>query len=478
MWYFTLMMSLFNAIPRSRAELIARARSLQSSAAAASAFWVLMASGGNQIIRLAGNLILTRLLYPEIFGIMAIVTAVMVGLGQISDVGLREGVVNSDRINDPNFMRTAWTLQILRTGLIALLACFVAWPLAIMYDEPVLAPVLIMISCATFLTGFKSIALLAYDKRLDIKVQMGVDLCVQLSGLVVVLIWSWLWPSVWALVAGQLFSSILEVILSYVLFKGHHSKFGWDKLAVKQLFGYGKWIFLSSTISYITVQGDRLIMGGFLSMAELGKYSVAATWASIVTLLSVNFSTRVLHPYFRMAIEHHADFSKIQTVRNLLNTAYMCVCVGLALIGDWLILFMYDDRYAAAGWMLQILALGQLAKSFTGTLMPFMLANGDSFSQMKFSAASAVILIGFILLGGYLAGPPGVIIAYSLSGIVAHPVMIAYAKKHGFICFWQDFALLLIALVICGIGWWLTDASVITVIGGLIHDFRFPIPIL
>ena len=235
---------------------------------------------------------------------------------------------------------------------------------------------------------------------MNFKTQIISDMGAQISGLGVVLLWAWFSPTVWALVAGQVFSSFLEVILSYVLFKGHHSKFAWDKQAVRDLFHFGKWIFVSSTISYITVQGDRLIMGGFLTMAELGKYSVASTWAAIVSLLSVNFSTRVLHPYFKTALDTHADHRRIHHVRNLLNTGYTLICVGLALFGEHLINFLYDERYHDAGWMLEVLALGQVGRSLTGTLMPFMLASGDSYRQMQFSASSAFILVVFIFVGG------------------------------------------------------------------------------
>lgn len=463
------MKSILSSLPRSPAQVAERVRSLKSSPAVQATFWVILGSGGYQVIRLFGNLILTRLLFPEIFGIMAIVTAVLVGLGQLSDVGLREGVVNSDRINDPQFMRTAWTLQICRTAVIAILAAIIAFPLANFYDEAVLAPVLMVIACGTFITGFKSIAVLAYDKRLDLKAQMLVDLGVQVAGLVVVIVCAWWWKSIWALVVGHVFASVLDVILSYVLFKGHHSKFAWDKKAVKTLTSFGKWILISSTISYITVQGDRLILGSFLTMGELGIYSVAATWAAIVALLSVNFSTRILHPYFKQVIDDtNSDHSKIKRVRNMLNAAYMVVCVVVALIGDKIIQGFYDDRYLDGGWMLQILALGQVGRALTGTLMPFMLACGDSFSQMKFSAVSAVILIASILLGGWMAGAPGVIVALAFASIASHPVMVAYASKHGYHCTVADFSLITFAAIICFVGWWLTDAPILGVLAELI----------
>lgn len=443
-----------------------------ASKAFQSAFWVLLNSGGYQLIRLGGNLVLTRLLFPEAFGVMALVFAVMVGLGQLSDVGLREGVVNNDRITDPSFMKTAWTLQVCRSAVIALIAFIVAYPFALFFDEPILAPVLICIALGSFITGFKSIALLAYDKRLDLKAQMLQDLGVQILGLALTLTWAKLSPSVWAPVAGYVFACTLEVIASYVFYKGHFSRFAWDKTAVSGLLSYGKWILISSTISWVTTQGDRLFIGSVMNLSEVGIYSQAATWAAIVALFSVNVSTRVLHPYFRQSFDHHSDFSRIHKVRNFINVIYISVCVFIAVSGELIITIAYDDRYIEAGWMLQLLALGQVGRALTTTLTPFMLARGDSFSQMKFSTAGAIILISSITIGGYLAGTPGVILGICFSGLVTHPVLVFLASRHGFYCARYDLGLTLLAIIICPLIWGLTDASVLEVIGAM--DITIP----
>ncbi len=442
-----------------------------SSRALVGAFWVVAGSGGAQMIRLASNLILTRLLFPEVFGMVALTFAVIIGLGQISDVGLREGVVNSDRTSDPTFMRTAWTLQIIRTAVIALCAVILAVPFSHMYNEALLAPVLMMMGFAMFITGFKSISLLAYDKRLDLKTQIIADMCAQVLSLILTITWAYISPSIWALVAGQIFNSVLEVVFSYVLFKGHHSKLGWDKGAFKELFTFGKWIVVSSTISYIIVQGDRLIMGAWLTMGELGLYSIASNWAAIVALVSVNLSTRVLHPFFRSSLGEHSDFSKIHKTRVRLNAIYTLVCVVLAFFGGFLITFLYDERYHEAVWMLQVLAVGQIGRVFTGTLRPVLTACGDSFSQMITSAASAALLVIFIVVGGFLGQAAGVIIAYSICGIAMHPIMIYFAHKHGYHCAKADMGLALGATLVCLSGWWLFDFPVMEILRGISLQF-------
>ena len=70
------------------------------------------------IIRFGSNLVMTRLLMPEAFGVMSIATTVMVGLAMFSDLGLRQFIVQSSRGNDPSYLNTAWAIQILRGALL------------------------------------------------------------------------------------------------------------------------------------------------------------------------------------------------------------------------------------------------------------------------------------------------------------------------------------------------------------------------
>ncbi|MEE4302140.1 MAG: oligosaccharide flippase family protein, partial [Pseudomonadales bacterium] len=316
------------------------------------------------------------------------------------------------------------------------------------YDESVLAPVICMIGLSIIIGGFKSVALLVYDKRLDLRTQIVTGLCVQISGLVVMVVWALIAPGIWALVIGQLFSACVELVLSYVVFEGHHSRFAWDRKAVSECFHFGKWIVVSSSISYITNQGDRLIIGKFMSMAELGIYSIASNWAALVSIVSYELSTRVLHPFFRQSLENSADVRAIKRTRLGLNTVYASICLGLAVSAEFVVDLLYDDRYGNVAWMLQVLAIGQIPRSFTVTLRPFLTAMGDSFSQMAVSTGSAVILVGLILLGGELGGTAGVVLAYAFSGFLMHPLMMISASRHGLHCWFHDGPLMLAGPVV------------------------------
>lgn len=97
--------------------------------------WNLVAQVASQVMRLGGNLVMARLLLPEMFGVMVIATTVSVLLHLLSDVGLRQNIIQSHRGDDPHFLNTAWTVQIIRgfvlfalTLLLATGAGLPSWP--------------------------------------------------------------------------------------------------------------------------------------------------------------------------------------------------------------------------------------------------------------------------------------------------------------------------------------------------------------
>ncbi|NJK43652.1 MAG: oligosaccharide flippase family protein, partial [Pleurocapsa sp. SU_196_0] len=75
-----------------------------------------------QILRLASSLIMTRLLAPELFGMMAVTISITIVVSLLSDVGIRQAVVQSTRGDSPEMLRTAFTIQVVR-GVVIWLVC-------------------------------------------------------------------------------------------------------------------------------------------------------------------------------------------------------------------------------------------------------------------------------------------------------------------------------------------------------------------
>src|SRR5262245_18372468 len=81
-----------------------RQRTIRGSA------WTTTESVAAVVLRLGSNLVLTRLLLPEMFGVMALVNIFIQGLQMFSDVGIGPAIIQNRRGDDPSFLNTAWTI--------------------------------------------------------------------------------------------------------------------------------------------------------------------------------------------------------------------------------------------------------------------------------------------------------------------------------------------------------------------------------
>ena len=98
--------------------------------------WAALEYGFGMGLRVVSSSILTRLLLPAYFGELMLVTTVIIGLNLLSDIGLAPSVIQSKRGDDPVFLNTAWTVQVLRGVALWIIALALSWPVAVFYRDP------------------------------------------------------------------------------------------------------------------------------------------------------------------------------------------------------------------------------------------------------------------------------------------------------------------------------------------------------
>jgi len=212
--------------------------------------------GGSQVIRLASNLILTRLLFPEAFGMMALIAVFMQGLAMFSDVGVTPAILQSKRGDDRDFLNTAWTIQAIRGVCLWLAACALAWPVASFYGEPQLMQLLPVASLTLVIQGFNPTRMDTANRHLVLGRLTALDLGAQVLGIVVAVVLSWLTGSVWSLVISGLVSAVAVLVLYNLYLPGEANRFRWERAAVQELVHFGKWIFHSTVCGFLFLQSD------------------------------------------------------------------------------------------------------------------------------------------------------------------------------------------------------------------------------
>lgn len=154
----------------------------------------------SQVLRLGSNLILTRLLFPEAFGLMAMVSVFLMGLNMFSDVGVGPAIMQSKRGDDRDFLNTAWTIQIMRGVLLYIVACALAWPIAQYFGEPDLTLFLPVAAITLVVQGLYPTRLETANRHLQAGRVTVIELASQIVSIATALCLAWLLQSVWALV--------------------------------------------------------------------------------------------------------------------------------------------------------------------------------------------------------------------------------------------------------------------------------------
>ncbi len=408
--------------------------------------WTIIGFVVAQVIRLGSSLIMTRLLFPEAFGLMALAAVFLTGLQMFSDVGLRPAIIQSDRGLDPRFLNTAWTLQIVRGFVLWGLCCALAIPAGQIYGEPSLTPILCVLGASAAISGFETMALATLNKQLRLGRLTVIQIAGQIVGVGAMITWAWIEPTVWALVGGGLIGSTVRVVLGYVFLPGHGHAIEWDRESARELFGFGSWIFVSSILGFVANHGDRLVLGRFLTMESLGMYQLAQNLSNLSKMLHGRLGGAVLLPLFaekRNLEAKSTRLSRPHLIRVRLSIAGLILpaTAVFLLFGQEVIDLLYDDRYAGAGWKLQVLAAG-VGFHVATNIGQYPLAFGDSRLFTGLSAARAACLIGSMTVGGILHGEVGIIVAVAAVPLLFYPVEAMTQRRYG-LWLWKIDALLI-----------------------------------
>lgn len=389
--------------------------------------------GAANLIRFGSNLILARLLFPEAFGLMALVFVLLTGLAMFSDIGITPSILSSKRGDEPDFLNSAWTIQIIRSVIMFAMACALAWPMASFYGQPELLQLIPV-------TAISLLILAALPTRIDTASRhmiLGrltiVELASQFLGVVLMLVAAWATGSIWAVVAGNLAGAAIKVALAWTILPGIPNRLRWERAAVGELVHYGKWIFLSTVAGFLVLQSDKLILGRYLSMEGLGIYNIGYFLASFPLLMGQALTGRMLIPIYREnpPAQSPENFARLRRVRLALSGLLLALMVPLALGGVWLVDLLYDARYAGAQVVVVMVAIALLPQILTLSYDSVALASGDSRGFFMLNAVRATLFIGTMLVAVPGMGVAGAALGFGLTHLACWPLVARLAHRHG-----------------------------------------------
>jgi O-antigen/teichoic acid export membrane protein len=423
------------------------------------AAWSAAGYGSQQVIRLAANLVLTRILLEEHFGLMALVNVVLAGVTLFSDFGISASLIQNER-EDPAFVDTLWTIETIRGLAVWVVACLLAGPVAGFYAEPMLADLIRVASFAFVIDGFKSTKFHILNRHLKMRSIVTLELVAQVCGAVVMIVWARYEPTVWALVAGSLVGSTVITTLSHVGLRGRWNRFHFEKEAALELYRFGRWILISTMLMFLYVHADRLIFGKLVSMSVLGVYSVGANLAVVPAAALSHLEGSVIFPVYSRFLRGGEAMAPIfRNARFPMLTIGGWAISGIIAGGPTIIRILYDPRYWAAGWMMQIIAAGLWFRTLESSNGAALLALGQSRWMVVCNVVKLVSMAFLIPIGWKLGGFKGALLGFAASDVVLYLTSVLGLKGFGLDDRKTDFKMTVL-LVISSTGAWLSAQGV------------------
>lgn len=375
------------------------------------------------------GLVLARLLTPEEYGIMAMITIFIAISNSIIDSGFSNALIRKVHVERVDY-NTVFYFNFVISLILYVLLFILAPYISLFFNEPILVEIIRVIALILIINALSIIPRTIFVKNINFKVQTKVSLISSILSGIIGIGMALMGLGVWSLVGQQLSRQILNTFYLWFYCKWRPVR-EFSVNSFKELFGFGSKLLLSGLLDTIYKNVYYIIIGRFYSSAQLGQYTRAEQFNTIFSSNLTSIVQRVSYPVLS-SIQNEPErlreaYRKI--IKSTMLVTFACM-LGLAAISKSLIIILIGDKWLPAAAFLQII-------SFSGMLYPLHAINlnmlqvkgrSDLFLRLeiiKKIIAIAPIIIGvfygieYMLLGGVII----TFIAYFLNSYYSATLM-------------------------------------------------------
>lgn len=390
-------------------------------------------TGGAQGIRLACQftsvIVLSRLLAPEDFGIVAMAAPVMGFVGLFQDLGLMQATVQKKHIAHAEVNALFWinmAISALLAGVLVLAA-----PLAArFYGEPGVGLLVGALSLQILVGGAGGQHHAILNRRMQFGRLAILDSASAIAGLGVAIAWALVDPGYWALYAGGLATALTATAMAWAA-SGWRP--GWPRWATGAggLVHFGAGITGFNFASFFARNLDNVLIGRYRGNEELGLYDRAYKLLLFPLQQVTNPLSRVMVPALsRMTDEpHRYRHAYLRVVPLLLLVTLPGVALAIAM-ADVLVPFALGQQWAGSALIFQALGFAGLLQSLNNPSGWLFISQGRSAEFMRWGIVTAMTSVAAFVIG-LPYGALGVAVAYAASEYLRTPFLWLYVGRRG-----------------------------------------------
>ena len=341
-------------------------------------------------------MILTRILAPGQFGLMAIVLVVATMFDAFTQVGVKQSVIQNKRGAEFDYLNVAWWFQVIR-GMILFAIAYLASPwISVFYHKPELLKLLQISFLALIFRGLVSPRAYVLEKEYKFG---KVVLLVQGSGIlaaILAVVLAFVLRSVWALVIGFVAEYAIMFVLSYV-FVPIKPNLRINKEDLRELLRFARGMFGLPILTVIALKLDVLVLGKVVSDDELGMYFLATALIQLPVFLFGRVVNPVLLPAFSEKQDDKDSLCRV-ILKTTKATAFFTVplAVFMASCASGILIVAYGQKYVAVAIPMTILSLFVLSQTQGQVFASAYLAVGQPHLHRRFNVLRVLIIAALI----------------------------------------------------------------------------------
>jgi O-antigen/teichoic acid export membrane protein len=364
------------------------------------AYWstvdTLIRQGGQFFI----SIVLARLISPEDFGLIALLTIFTTVAALFADGGMSAALIQKQEHSVEDESTVFW-FNIIAGTTAAILFGFSAPLIADFFNQPRLISLIWVMAFNLWLSAWLTVHLALLSKKLDFSKQAKASaVSVVISGAIAILL-ALNEAGVWALAIQAVVSTFINVLMIWWL-HGWRPQFVFSRASLGRLFGFGGYVLLTNTIDAVASRLYSIVIGKAYTIHDVGIYNRAVTTRDFVqSAISSSFS-RVAFPLFSSRA-HSPELLKegLRKAIQLMMAFNLPIMLGMASVAENLIPLLFGPAWGESVPMMQVLCIA-------GALWPIHVANinaliaqGHSHQYLRIEILKKAILISATVIGAY-----------------------------------------------------------------------------
>ncbi len=395
---------------------------------AASGFaWTFAHQFGHNIIGFFVSLILARILLPEEFGLIGMIS-ILIGLGRVLvHSGMTQSLIRTEDVDEEDFS-AVFFLNLAVSLVVYFLAYFTAPLVAEFFNQPILVSIIRIYCLSYILTAFSAVQFARLTKNLKFKVQTLIELPANMVGGGVGIYMAYTGYGVYSLVWSQIVIYFVSTVLVW-FYSGWTPKWVINIEKLKLHFNFGYKLALSDSLEIIFNNSYILIIGKFFSPSQVGFYTRAETMKQLPVTNISRALNKVTYPLFSTIQNDNIRLKRVnKQLMQVVTFTIAPILIFLAVLAEPAFRFLFTEKWLPAVPYFQILCITGILRPIQTYNLNILNIKGRSDLYLKLKIYEKIIIIVSLIIG-FQYGIYGILFSQVVVSVIVFFLHAYYTDK-------------------------------------------------